>query len=233
MSERFDAVLFDAGGVLWDLRPSVEDVFAEALSEAGVRTERARLGEAMRKADRLLDDDLAKLDGTDESHFWRRYDGLVLDDLGVHQDADTFAAGLSSELRGVFMKTESWVPYPDAIPALEAVRGMGLKTGMVSNASELARRVLKNLDMERFFDVIVISEEVGVRKPDPRIFRIALNRVDTEPSRTMFLGDKPATDLAGATRAGITGVLVDRHGTFPDSGFTRIETLDGLVGLLE
>ncbi len=228
MSGRTEAVLFDAGGVLWDLRPSPEDIFADALARRGVAVGSTRLREAMNKADRQLDDEFARLDARHESFFWRRYDGVVLGELGVGLDEEAFAKDLSLELRSMFAKVESWVPFPDAVPALERARKLGLKTGLVSNATELARRVLRNLDMERLFDVIVISEEVGVRKPDPEIFRIALDRAGSSPSGTVFLGDKPATDIRGAERAGIRGILVDRRDTFPDSGLVRMMSLDDL-----
>lgn len=232
MTEELDAVLFDAGGVLWNLKPSPEDLFAEALRKHGVAFDRARLREAMNKADRLLDDEFATLDGNDESRFWRSYDGIVLEELGAGIDVGKFAMDLGSELRDVVTKVESWAPFPDAVPALEAVRERGFRIGMVSNATELARRVLRNLDMEKHFDFVVISDEVGVRKPDPRIFGIALGLAGTVPSRALFLGDKPATDIAGATRAGLRGVLVDRRDTFPGSGFVRIRSLDAIRRVL-
>ena len=228
MKDGLEAVLFDAGGVLWDLRPSPEELFADALARRGAVVARGKLRDAMNMADRLLDGEFARLDPSDEPQFWRRYDGLVLGELDLKLDEESFAKDLSLDLKGMFEKVESWVPFPDAVPALERVRDLGLRTGLVSNASELARRVLRNLDMERLFDLIVISEEVGVRKPDPRIFRIALDRACSSPSRALFLGDKPATDIGGAASAGIRGILVDRRDTFSDSGLTRIRSLDEL-----
>lgn len=228
-----EAVLFDAGGVLWDLDPPVEELFARALGRRGARPGRARLQAALAKADRLLDEEFAMVGGGDESGYWRRYDAIVLEELGVETDPGAFAAEMGQEFRAVVTRVESWVLFPDAVPALEAVRGMGLKTGLVSNATELARRVLGNLDMERHFDAVVISDEVGVRKPDPRIFRIALDIIGAEPGRTIFLGDRPAVDMAGARRAGVLPVLVDRRGTFPGSGYESVDGLAGIDGLLE
>lgn len=232
MRKGLEAVLFDAGGVLWDLRPSPEEVFARALARRGTDVPLPLVREAMNKADRLLDQEFSELTVDDEPRFWARYDGTVLEELGVEADRDAFARAMSADFRDLFAKVENWVPFPDAVPTLERIRGTGLRTGLVSNASELARRVLGNLDMERLFDAVVISDEVGVRKPDPRIFMIALDRVGVSPPRAVFLGDRPATDLAGAARAGIRGVLVDRRGTFPGSGFTRIASLEGLWDLL-
>ncbi len=232
MSARLEAVMFDAGGVLWDLEPPVEALFAAALSRRGVSVDGAVLREAVKGAERLLDEDFARLEGGDEGAYWTEYDGLVLGELGVRVDVDEFARELSREFRGVATREESWVPFPDAVPALEAVRGSGLRTCLVSNATELARRVLRRLDMERLFDVVVISEEVGVRKPDPRIFRLALDEAGVEPSEAVYLGDRPATDMVGATRAGMRAVLVDRRGTYPGAPYERVDGLAGIEDLL-
>ena len=228
MTEELDAIMFDAGGVLWDLRPSHQELFDKTLKAHGIETEPDRLSKAIRKAERETDNDFAGLKGADEALFWKDFDAIVLGELGLDNDPEYFSAELSAEFRSVLNKVDSWVAYPDATPALEAARRRDFKLGLISNATELARRVLKNLDMERYFDFIVISEEVGVRKPDPRIFEIALEMANTRPERSLFLGDKPATDAMGATRAGMMAVLVDRNDVFPDSRFMRIRTLDTL-----
>jgi putative hydrolase of the HAD superfamily len=227
-----EAVLFDAGGVLWDMDPPVDALFAKALGRHGFTPDAVRLRAALAKADRLLDDEFARLGGGDETDYWRRYDGIVLEELGARVDVEAFAEGLGGEFRAVVTRVEGWAPFPDAVPALEAVRRMGLRTGLVSNATELARRVLRNLDMERHFDAVVISDEVGVRKPDPRIFGIALGILGADASRAVFLGDRPATDMVGAAEAGVLPILVDRRGVFPDSAFERVEGLAGIEGLV-
>jgi putative hydrolase of the HAD superfamily len=220
--------MFDAGGVLWDLKPSHEELFSRTLASRGFDVEPEELRTAIRKAERLMDNEFAALTGTGESEFWRDFDAIVLRELSTDADPEDFSSELSDEFRSVLGEVESWVPYPDAVPTLEAARNRDFKLGLISNATELARRVLRNLDMERFFDFVVISEEVGVRKPDPRIFQMALKMANTRPERSLFLGDKPATDAMGATRAGMMAVLVDRNDVFPDSPFMRIRTLDTL-----
>lgn len=227
-----EAVLFDAGGVLWDLDPSVDVLFAAALRKHGFTPDQARLRAALAKADRLLDEEFARLDGGDETAYWIHYDGIVLDELGVHADVEAFAKALGADFRRVVTSVEGWVPYPDAVPALETVRRTGLRTGLVSNATELARRVLRNLDMERLFDAVVISDEVGVRKPAPKIFRIALDMLGADASRAVFLGDRPAIDMVGAARSGVLPVLVDRNGTFPDTEYEKVGGLAGVEDLL-
>jgi len=228
MTEELDAIMFDAGGVLWDLRPSHEELFAKTLSAQGADVKSSELKSAMARAEREMDEEFSKLEGGDETSFWLKYDREVLRALGIDADLERFSKELTDEFRSVAFKTESWVAYEDAIRTLEAARKRDFRMGMVSNATDLARKVLSNLDMEKYFDFVVISDEVGVRKPDPRIFRIALNKADVAAERSLFLGDKLSTDVIGAARAGMRAILVDRNNVFPDTQFARIRTLDSL-----
>ena len=80
---------------------------------------------------------------------------------------------------------------------------------------------------------MVSSGGVGALKPDPRIFRFALERVSGRAADAVMVGDNPARDIAGAQRAGIRGVWVDRdggddHGVVPDA---RVSDLGGLAAL--
>jgi len=228
MTEELDAIMFDAGGVLWDLRPSHEELFAKALSAQGVDVVSSELRSAMARAEREMDEEFSKLEGGDETQFWLKYDREVLKALGVEADLERFSKELTDEFRRVAYNTDSWVAYDDAKPTLEAARKRDFRMGMVSNATDLARKVLSNLDMEKYFDFVVISDEVGVRKPDPRIFRIALNKAGVAAERSLFLGDKLSTDVMGAARIGMRAILVDRSNIFPDTQFARIRTLDSL-----
>lgn len=231
MTEELDALFFDAGGVLWDLKPSVGDLFEAEISARGHDVSRSDLDAALLEADRLMDERFAAIGG-DETAFWEEYDRIVLDRLGVGIDRGGFATALRERIKAAADRVENWVPFPDAVPTLQAVRRRDFKVGLISNATELARRVLKNLDMERYFDIVVISDEVGVRKPDPRIFRLALGHARAAPSRALYIGDKPATDVRGAMGAGMTAVLIDRHCTFPDSQFITIRSLDEIRRLM-
>jgi FMN phosphatase YigB (HAD superfamily) len=82
-------------------------------------------------------------------------------------------------------------------------------------------------------DTVVDSHLVGVEKPDPRIFGIALERLGARAETAMFLGDVPAIDVAGARAAGIAAVLLDRHDLYEEADAPRIRRLEDLPGWLE
>jgi HAD superfamily hydrolase (TIGR01549 family) len=84
--------------------------------------------------------------------------------------------------------------------------------GIVTNGpTEVQRAKLELLGIERLVDFVLVSEEFGVAKPDPAIFREALRLAEVEPEEAIFVGDSVEFDMAGARSAGIPTVWVNRH----------------------
>jgi HAD superfamily hydrolase (TIGR01662 family) len=98
---------------------------------------------------------------------------------------------------------------PDVGSVLADMKEAGYRMGLVSNVSlraELMRGDLERLGLGRFLDATVFSSEVGIRKPDPRIFREALSRLGATPASTVFVGDRLVDDVSGARAVGMRGV---------------------------
>jgi putative hydrolase of the HAD superfamily len=86
------------------------------------------------------------------------------------------------------------------------------RLGIVTNNSTAEQiEKLRALNIASYFDTIVISEDAGVTKPDPRIFAIALERIGAKPHETVFIGDSIANDIVGATSAGMAAVWLCRE----------------------
>jgi putative hydrolase of the HAD superfamily len=124
--------------------------------------------------------------------------------------------------------------FDDAVPTVRALRGRGLRVGLLTNGpSELQRRKLAATGIEPELDAIAISEEIGAAKPDPRAFSIAAGMLDLEPPDTAMVGDSPIYDVAGAHAAGCShAVLVTRGLDLAAGGATPIETLAELPAAL-
>ena len=110
-----------------------------------------------------------------------------------------------------FGEPEVWRFYDDVESVLRALRARGLTLGVVSNWDTRLKSICDGLGLSRLVDFIVISAEVGVRKPDPGIFRMALERAGVRPHEAIHVGDLPEEDAEGARRAGVTPVLIDRR----------------------
>jgi putative hydrolase of the HAD superfamily len=93
--------------------------------------------------------------------------------------------------------------------ALDALRGRGVRVCIVSNSEGKLAGLFDRLDLSSRFDWVIDSALVGVEKPDPRIFQLALDRFNVSAARTLHLGDTVATDVVGARNAGIRTALID------------------------
>ncbi len=101
------------------------------------------------------------------------------------------------------------VLFPRSLSTVRYLKGIGVSVGLVSNGqAEFQRTKLRSSGLEKELETIVISGEVGIAKPDPKIFRIALEQLGAEPRETLFVGNNPWTDIAGATDAGMDTLLI-------------------------
>jgi putative hydrolase of the HAD superfamily len=127
-------------------------------------------------------------------------------------------AAIVSEKLGIEISVEELVEairfdlYPDVLPALAALRDRGLMLIAVSNWDYALPRVLERCGLDGLLDGTVTSAATGSRKPDPAIFRAALELARCAPDEALHVGDTPEEDVAGARAAGIRPLLIDRDG---------------------
>ena len=99
---------------------------------------------------------------------------------------------------------------PEILAALDELRRARYRMGLVSNISlrpDLMRADLERMGLAKYLDAMVFSSEVGLRKPDSRIFQEALDRLGVEPQETVFVGDRLYDDVSGAQAVGMRAVL--------------------------
>jgi HAD superfamily hydrolase (TIGR01509 family) len=101
-----------------------------------------------------------------------------------------------------------WVPYPDTVEVLQSLKTQGLRTAIVSNIAFDIRPAFRAAGVDTDVDVFVLSFEVGVVKPDPRIFQMALERLGVDAGEAVMIGDSEENDGA-ARNVGCDFILVD------------------------
>jgi len=114
--------------------------------------------------------------------------------------------------------------YPDVIPSLAAMESFGVDMGILSNLWYFpANRIMADLEVGQFFepDDCIFSYEVGLRKPDPRIFEEAINRSGRAPVDNVMVDDNMDV-IIGAAKAGMTTVLMDREGKYSPASVAHI-----------
>lgn len=105
-------------------------------------------------------------------------------------------------------------PFDGALDVLYQLRERGQRMGLLTNGcSVFQRRKLRRYELEPLFELILIEGELGYGKPDPRVFRAALQHFGVRARDTWMVGDNLDADIAGAQRLGITGVWHDAAGS--------------------
>jgi HAD superfamily hydrolase (TIGR01509 family) len=164
---------------------------------------------------------------TDHQRGWQ-YFNLVLEGAGVPLTADTDAA--LAELHAYHAAHNLWEDvHADVVPALERLRGLGLKLVVISNANGTLHAALGRLGLARYFDVVFDSFLEGVEKPDLRLFQIALERVGARADTTIHVGDLYHVDVVGARNAALRAVLLDPTGLYEGFDCPRVRSLDALA----
>ena len=121
-------------------------------------------------------------------------------------------------------------PFPDVLPALRSLREQSNTLAVVSNWDPALPTLLAELGLAEFFNFILPSAEVGVEKPDVRIFKLALQRLGLEPQEIVYIGDSYEADVVGARAVGITPILLDRKGKTRYQDVVCISSLAELFG---
>lgn len=130
--------------------------------------------------------------------------------------------------------------YPDAEPILEKLKAMGYQLGIIANQAFGTKQRLENWGIDRYFDVIAASAELGISKPDEDIFRWALMQARCRAQNAIMIGDRLDNDIAPANRIGMHNVRILRglgayHNpqSLEESPEFTIQNLEELLSLLE
>src|SRR3954451_16053618 len=221
-----EGVVLDAVGTLIDPHPSVADVYTSAARRQGIELESAVVKSRVHQYFR--DDEVDEMRGplaTDEATEYRRWRRIVSNVLPEVPDPDRAFA----ELWDHFGRPEAWRCFPDVSQLLGHFRALRLPVRIASNFDGRLRAVVAGLpELSTCADPLVISSEVGFRKPHPSFYRAACESLGVPPGRVLCVGDDLENDVLGARRAGLRGVLVDRHGRRPGDAPT-VPDLGSLV----
>lgn len=217
----FKLVLFDVGNTLLYAEQSFDNIVPRA-------------NEAMYAA--LLEMGYARLDARfpevydqrTEEYYHLRAEELVeyssaivlrrvLTEYGYKEVSD---AHIGKALRAFYSVTQAnWIPEADTVPMLQVLQGQGYRLGVISNAADTEDiyQLLDKVQARPYFEQILVSAEVGIRKPHPRIFEMALEHFGMSAQETAMVGDTLAADILGANQLGIGSVWITRRADRPDN----------------
>jgi HAD superfamily hydrolase (TIGR01509 family) len=201
----------DAGFTLLTTRRSFAEALTDALSDDGRTITDDELQAIWDEGDRWWWDEYHRpgndtwTDDTRIDDYWRRYHSFVLDRLGLEARTEVLDRLLTGQ-----STADAWELYPDVEPMLRAVRDMGVSIGVVSDWGSSLRAILAGLEVDRYLDFVLPSGAVGVAKPNPEFFAIALDAAGVSPAEALMVGDSYRADVRGAWAAGMDAVWLDR-----------------------
>jgi putative hydrolase of the HAD superfamily len=219
-------IVFDAVGTLIRPDPPVVAAYQDAARGQGVDLE---LEDVRRRFQVHFHADGVHSEqgplSTDENTERRRWRKIVEGVLPEIRDPDR----AFEELWEHFSRPESWRCFPDVAPALHALKEMEISVCVGSNFDRRLRTVVLGLpELSPWVDSLVISSEVGFRKPHTSFFRAACEHLGLPPIQVLCVGDDLENDVQGAIRAGMSAVLLDRGAQWRDD-LLRVPNLTALV----
>ncbi len=230
------AVLFDAGlTLIRSVTPAV-DVATEALADFGIAAERPALAAAMARADDYLVQtwhrgDWWAAEATVRQLFVDSYRVGLAELPRVGRD-DAIVTRLAEAIYYKYHDVRHWALFPDVLPTLDALRAAGVTMGVVSDWGHGLESILLELELGDYFAFLVVSSRLGIAKPDPGVFDLALSRIGVPAREAIYIGDTYLKDVLGARAAGLTPVLLDRVGVAPPADCLTVRSLTELLDLV-
>ncbi len=156
--------------------------------------------------------------------FMREYPGMFLNERGVYMPwylgILNYRLGIRLDVckldtvwHGIQIEVENyWQPFDGVHEVLKAMKRDSIGLGIISNWDDTARNVLNGTELNEYFDPIIISSEVNCKKPDPKIFELALDKAGVSAGECIYVGDNYYDDAVGSRAVGMQSLILNRFG---------------------
>ena len=208
MKENIKAVLFDVDGTLFDrglAQRKVLEIIVRQFPHIFGAFEIERVAKAFVESDRITTEEFEA--GAPSSSLRRRRSWLFLQLLGLREDED-----IADAITEVYVRDYPTIdaPMAGAVPLVKELSRRFI-VGVVSNGlPDIQYRKLEAIGLRQVLSCIVLSEEIGIRKPDPRIFHQAAQLLQLRPLECLYVGDSYASDVIGAKSSGMLTCWLNR-----------------------
>ncbi|MFC2030692.1 HAD family hydrolase [Chloroflexota bacterium] len=233
MNDSIRAVLFDFDGTLVFHEPDSSDIVHAFCAEIGqpLSPEAERRGRRKRHWYFLDPEIRDQMAGISSDEFWIQFNRYLLEAVGAEGDLDLLAQEVSARYAGVELR---YYCSDAGLHTLNELRARGFSLGLVTNRlnADHFHALLDKVGLSDQFDMVLASGEVGVHKPDPGIFAVALDRMGVQAEESLYVGDNYWADVEGAQQAGLTPVLLDPECLFPEADCLVLHSVSDLLGHL-
>ncbi len=214
-------VFFDLDHTLWDFETNSDKTFAYIFERNRVAIDLESFTETYRPINRkywkLFREDKVSKSDLRYSRLREAFDALEFeagDDL-IHTLSEEYIAYLSLNNQ----------LFAHALEVLEYLRKKYSLHIITNGFEEVQHRKLASSRLEPYFEHVVTSENVGVKKPDPRIFQYAMEKAEARPTESIMIGDNYEADIQGALNVGMRAIMCEFNGELPREDVTTVKTL--------
>lgn len=212
--QAIQAVFFDVGFTLVETSPSIPVIVRGIMERRGTPVALECLQKSYPRAETHFGELTRAAPGTwgDEAEIaqmWRRYFVELLRPC-FGAKGEKALEGAAADIQVEFDQAIHYALYPDVEPTLAALRERGMKLGVVSDWGIALGMIMRQLGLTEYFDFAVISATARRAKPDPELYRLALDRADVVADYAIHVGDSYVRDVLGARALGIHPILIDR-----------------------
>ena len=217
-------LIFDAGGVL--VFPDF-NLLAKLGNQARISTSPHQIAQTHARFLWRLDENIA------QSHQLPRISYFQDIFKQISDSEEKIKAAIELSSRADKIKHIWSVTYPWVAESLQRLKDLGYRMAVISNSDGRVDQILQDLGIRAFFEIVIDSFVVGVEKPDPHIFEIALQSLGWHPDETIYIGDIFYIDVWGANQAGLGAIHLDNMGLYDNWDGIHISSIQQLPELLE
>lgn len=227
--QEYKMIYLDAGDTLLTI-PAAQTILKQYLQLRSVDRDEAHISELFTEAFRLFyyvnkQDNFVVCSPESDREFWVNLYKYVLHKLGIHEEwTEEEIYTCCHELYDIYTAPEYYELFDDVKPFLDGLKARGFRIGIISNFAPTLKAILEAKGILHDFDPVIVSTEVGLEKPDPAIFQLALNRAGLEAKDILYIGDHETNDIWAPNQVGIDAVRIIRY---------SYHTGEGIHSLLE
>ena len=231
------AVFFDWYNTLAQYEPPREQLQSQALQEFGINASPRELERGLMIADRNYFEESARSpirerSPEEQGMIYIQYQKTLLSEAGVNVPEELILK-IMDRLQQLYGGL-TFAIFDDVLSTLKELKKQNFTTGLLTNLPSGIDSICENLGVKLYLDFIVTSAEAGADKPNPAIFRLALERAGVKSTEAVHIGDQYHLDVIGARGVGINTILLDRFDFYPDvNDCPRIQSLTELAEYLQ
>ncbi len=229
-------IFFDVGYTLAALFPSRGDIYADIAYTFGYNLDPLLINRLFYDVERewdkekILSQPLAKASKELVAAYYTHNNAEVLMRAGIPRNHQHEALKIGRAIYdAIWSESTLWRMFSHTIPLLEELTRLGKRLAVIENWDTQLISILKTWSIDQYFRFILCGATLKLRKPDPHIFTMALQKAEIQAKNAVYIGDQYTNDVVGPKKVGITPILYDRHRLYTKTNYLKIYSFETII----